>query len=333
MTGIEDYGVYLPRYRLPLKEYGKGLGQVRESGFEEKRVNDFDEDAVTMAVEAARVLLSRRPRPGKDITYMGVATTTGPYDGRVMGGTLGAMLGLGNEVFSSEHTSSPKAGLEALIEALGRSDEALVVAGEVPAGTPRSSWEEGSGAAAAAILTGSGDLLARAEACASFCEERLGLGVRARGEADFLDLGIPSLLAESYETCVMGAIRGLLEKTGSDLADYRFVVLPHPGGALPGQLARKAGITEEQAAPARVFRLLGNLNSAGPLVGLAAALDMADPQDRILVASFAPGSGSDALALSVTDRILEHPGAGLDHMLSSGQVLDFFTYARLRSFV
>jgi len=332
MTGIKDYGVYLPRFRLPLKEYGRGLGQVRVAGFEEKRVNDFDEDVVTMAVEAARVLLLRRPQ-GNDVAYLGVATTTGPYDGRVMGGTLGTMLGLGNAVFSSEHTSSPKAGLEALIDALGREDEALVVAGEVPAGTPRSSWEQGSGAAAAAVLTGSENVVARAEAHASYCEERLGLGVRARGEADFLDQGIPSLLAESYEACVMGAIGALLEKTGTGLEDYRFVVLPHPDGVLPGRLARKAGITEAQETPARVFRLLGNLNSAGPLVGLAAAMDMAAPHDRVLVTSFAPGSGSDALALSVTDLISKHPGAGLDDMLSGGQALDFYTYARLRSLI
>jgi hydroxymethylglutaryl-CoA synthase len=63
VSGIVSYGVYIPRFRIRVDEIARVWGDD-ESVSEglrvfEKSVPDLDEDAVTIAVEAARNALQR----------------------------------------------------------------------------------------------------------------------------------------------------------------------------------------------------------------------------------------------------------------------------------
>ncbi|UCH08432.1 MAG: 3-hydroxy-3-methylglutaryl CoA synthase, partial [Deltaproteobacteria bacterium] len=55
MVGIKSYGVYIPYYRLNRAEVAKNWGGFQMAG--EKAVANFDEDTVTMGVEACRECL------------------------------------------------------------------------------------------------------------------------------------------------------------------------------------------------------------------------------------------------------------------------------------
>ena len=63
VSGIVSYGVYIPRFRIRLDEIARvwGDGEEISEGLRvfEKSVPDLDEDAVTIAVEAARNALQR----------------------------------------------------------------------------------------------------------------------------------------------------------------------------------------------------------------------------------------------------------------------------------
>ena len=65
MVGIITYGAYIPRYRIKVEEitrvWGANAADITGGlGVFEKSVPDLDEDAATIAVEAARNALKRR---------------------------------------------------------------------------------------------------------------------------------------------------------------------------------------------------------------------------------------------------------------------------------
>ena len=83
---------------------------------------------------------------------------------------------------------------------------------------------------------------------------------------------------------------------------------------------------------------MGNTYSGSSPTGLAAVLDVADPDDLILVTSFGSGAGSDSFALRATKRLPERRELGrsvrsmLDeskHYLTYGQYAGFREKIRL----
>ena len=74
MAGIVSYGSYVPYRRLKRAAIAAVLGTPAGKG--ERAVASFDEDSVSMAVEAARDALS----PRRPVTFrLFFATTTPPY--------------------------------------------------------------------------------------------------------------------------------------------------------------------------------------------------------------------------------------------------------------
>ena len=67
MAGIVRYGAYVPFFRLSRSAFGAGKG--------ERAVASYDEDAVSMAVEAGREALRGAP----EIQGVFFATTSPPY--------------------------------------------------------------------------------------------------------------------------------------------------------------------------------------------------------------------------------------------------------------
>jgi hydroxymethylglutaryl-CoA synthase len=82
-----------------------------------------------------------------------------------------------------------------------------------------------------------------------------------------------------------------------------------------------------------VVSRLGNTYSGASPIGLAATLDIAKPGDRIFVASFGSGAGSDAFDIEVTDTIdsemfNRHTAPSVEELLKNPIYLDYARYAR-----
>ena len=167
--GIVALGAYIPWRRLPRRAIADThgwfnpalLGQAKG----ERAFCNWDEDPVTMAVEAARNALAGRDRTS--IAALRFASTTFPFLDRLHSGILAAALGLDEEISAIDVAGTQRAATSALIESLSRDGETLVVAAEKRAAKAGSPFELSSGDGAAAIVIGAGDPLAKVLATAS----------------------------------------------------------------------------------------------------------------------------------------------------------------------
>jgi 3-hydroxy-3-methylglutaryl CoA synthase len=314
MTGITAYGAYIPRLRLQRKAvaqanawFAPGLVGGAKG---ERAMASWDEDATTMAVEAARDCLPAtdplKDRAHVDAVYF--ASTSMPFSDRQNAGIVAQALSLAEEISSFDVTSSQRAGTSALLAGLdsvkaGRSKAAIVVAGERRKARAASSQELAFGDAAAAIAVGEDKVIAKFIGSHSVT---LDFVDHFRGEGEHFDYGWEErwIRDEGYTKIVPAAIKALFEKTGVSGGDIAHVILPCPFARMDQQLAKQVGIDPAHVRD-NLAGVVGDSGAAHALLMLANALECAKPGDKILVAQF--GQGCDALLFEVTPEIAELP--------------------------
>ena len=129
--GILSFGAYIPRRRLQRKAiadthtwFAPGLkGQAKG----ERAFCNWDEDAVTMAVEASRDALIGRDRG--HIANLRFASTTFPFLDRLHSGIVAGALSLGENVMAVDVSATQRAGTTALLEANGLLKDGKAIAG------------------------------------------------------------------------------------------------------------------------------------------------------------------------------------------------------------
>ncbi len=92
--GIVWCGVYVPRYRLNKAVISEAWGMAPVKG--EKAVCNYDEDALTMAVEAGSACLEGNGRQGTGGLFF--ASTSGPYAEKQHSTLVAAALDLQEEI-------------------------------------------------------------------------------------------------------------------------------------------------------------------------------------------------------------------------------------------
>jgi len=303
-VGISGYGAYVPRMRIKREDYAKAWGSFSASGVGEKSVMGFDEDVLTMAAKAAKRAMDSVPVAPERITRFSLASTSPPYLEKVLSGTVMVGTGVPSGAFASDHTTSTRAGTEAILACsehlfVNPSGRALVVASDSPRASMWDPVEHGLGAGAAAFVLSSEDLIAELEGHASYVSEHFGERFRTAGEDRIRDLNVKRFSESSFVGNVTRAGNAVMKKLGTKPEDYGHVVLQQPDARAPASAAAKMSFKDEQLANGLVAKYLGDLGAASVPVGLAAALDSAKVGDRILVISYGSGAGSDALSFKV----------------------------------
>src|SRR6188472_1453069 len=113
MAGIVSFGTYVPFHRIVRKTIGAALGTGGGKG--ERAVASYDEDSVTLAVEAARDCL--RGQNKSSIRSLTFATTDPPYIEKLNAATIHAALDLPPPVRALEVACPLRAGLGSMIAA------------------------------------------------------------------------------------------------------------------------------------------------------------------------------------------------------------------------
>ena len=302
-VGIIGYGAYVPITRLDRAAIhaanGWFAGGLRGLAKGEKATANWDEDVITMAVEAARDALD-----GTDRTAIGaitLASTTLPFADRQNAGVVKEALDLGDAVGAMDVAGSMRAGTSSLIAALlgGATRTTLHLAAERSTPRPASEREMIEGDAAAALIVGSGAVIARLighhSVTADFVDH-----FRESGAGHSYDWEARWVRDEGFAKIMAPAMAHALTAAGLDGAAIDHLIVPVSVRGVPELLAKKAGIAAAAIADT-LGATIGHAGAAQPTLMLADVLARATAGQRIMLTSF--GQGADILLFEVTDAI------------------------------
>lgn len=304
MAGILAYGAYVPRRRLQRsvvhqanRWFAPGLGGLAKG---ERAVANWDEDVVTMAVEAARDCLAEEQRG--TVGTVVLASTSFPFADRQNAGIVKEALNLTDAVATLDIGGSQKAATGALIQALRGAESggaSLVLASEARRARPASEDEMLNGDAAAALLVGADDGIARLVASHSVSVDFVD---HFRADGDEFGQGWEArwVREEGYSKLGGTAIAGALKAAGIAPGAVTRLMVGIPAKGVVAGLAKAAGIAPGAVAD-DLLPTLGSAGSAQPLVLLTHALESAIPGDVLMVVGF--GQGADVLLFEVTEAI------------------------------
>lgn len=319
MVGIVSYGTYIPQYRIRLDDIAaawkkEGREVTSSLKVEEKSVPAADEDAVTIALEAAQCSVATSQLRVLDIDVLFVGSESHPYAVNPTSTIVGELLGIGRNYLAADLEFACKAataGMQAIagLVASGQATLGLVIGADTAQSKPHDVLEYTSAAAAAAFLLGREHRIADLVAYTSYSSDTPDFwrrdGVQYPTHAGRFT-GEPAYFAH-----VMGAAAGLLQKSKSKPPDYAYCVFHMPNGRFPRDVAKRLGFTEAQLAPSLIVDSIGNPYSASTLLGFAAVLDVAKPGQKIFMVSYGSGAGSDGFVWKTTAALRQAQNAKL----------------------
>ena len=301
MPGITAYGAYLPRRRLQRSAIAAANtwfdASLRGLARGERTMCSWDEDTVTMAVEAARDM-----GPAAQTGALFLASTTHPFAVRQNAGIVADALNLGSDLRTMDVAGSLRASTTALMSALDAAaagTQAVVVAADRRKARAGSPMEMLSGDGAAALQVGAegeiATLLGSATVAADFIDH-----FRASGDAYDYAWEDRWIRDEGWLKLVPQAVAQALAKAGVEPSDVHRLIVPCHLRRVPESVAKACGIPAGAVADP-MMNSVGQCGTAQPLLMLAAALASAEPGQTIVVTGF--GQGCDALVFRATDVI------------------------------
>jgi hydroxymethylglutaryl-CoA synthase len=336
-VGIVGYGAYIPMYRLPASEVARVWGSADEGlPIKEKAVAGMDEDVVTMSIEAARNALARAGVEASSLRAVWVGSESHPYAVKPSATIVAEAIGATPHIQAADMEFACKAGTEAMVMAVGlvgsgMAEYAMAIGADTAQGKPGDALEYTAGAGAAAFVLGpAGESLAIINACYSYVTDTPDFWRREYQK--YPEHGQRFTGEPAYFKHILTAGKTLMEASGTSAADYTYVVLHQPNVKFPQRAAKQLGFKEEQIKAGLLAGLIGNTYAGASPIGLTAILDIASPGERILMVSYGSGAGSDALDLTVTEKVEERQGKARStaSYVERRVEIDYATYARYR---
>jgi hydroxymethylglutaryl-CoA synthase len=323
--GIIGFGGYLPYRRLDLSTVAAVAGGGGRKG--SRSVASFDEDATTMAVEAAR--LARRRAPDVPVESVWFATVAPPYLDKTNATVLQAALRLPGECGAYDLVGSVRGALGALRAAASQSGPALAVAADLRTGLAGGPDESFFGDAAAALVVGGdahGEVVAELGPWVSVTgefvdrwrvpgEQRSRVWEERFGEVRYAELG-----ADALERLWKAA--GI----GPGAVDHLIVTGPH--GRANKAVAQRSGVAADRLVD-DVAPMVGNTGAAHPFLLLVDLLERAEAGRTVVLLTLA--DGAEALVLRTTDALAgARAGASVGSQVAAGGPVSYGRYLAWR---
>ncbi|MHC1586434.1 MAG: hydroxymethylglutaryl-CoA synthase [Candidatus Hecatellaceae archaeon] len=336
-TAIIGYGAYIPTFRLKSAEVARLWGRDGNGlTTAEIAVAHIDEDAVTMATEAARYALASSGVNPAEIGAIYVGSESKPYAVKPCGTIVAAAIGAPPNIVTADMEFACKAGTEALQVCIGLVSSGMVKYGlaigvDTAQSPPSDDLEYTASCGGAAYIVGpaSDEAIAIVEGSASYVTDTPDFWRRAEQcypkHAERFT-GVPS-----YFRHIISAARMLMSELGTSPEDYTYAVFHQPNAKFPLKVGLMLGFREEQLKPGYLAPYIGNTYAGNSLLGLAAVLDAAKPGDRILVVSYGSGAGSDAFSLLVKNPPNRgNPAPLVSQLINRKKYVDYASYAKFR---
>jgi hydroxymethylglutaryl-CoA synthase len=339
--GIISYGVHIPRLRIKSSEIAKAWGKNPETitsglGIIEKSVPSLDQDVATISVEAARAAVNRCSIKPQDIGAIYVGSESHPYAVKPTGTIVGEAIRATPDLMVADYEFACKAGTAAIQTCMalvksGMIRYGIAIGADTSQAAPGDALEYAASAGGAAFIIGKEDIIADINETCSFTTDtpdfwrREGRKYPAHGGRF---TGAPA-----YFRHITSNSQRLMEQTGTKPEDYDFAVFHQPNGKFPVRIAKMLGFTQEQVKQGLLCPIIGNTYSGASMLGLASVLDIAKPGNRIFVASYGSGAGSDAFDITVTKNITKlHKNKAplVSELIENKEYIDYTTYAKYR---
>ena len=311
MVGIVGYGTQIPRYRIKVEEIAKVWGADAPSykrglNLNEKSVPAPDEDCATLSVNAAWNAVKRAGIDPQLIGAVYIGSESHPYAVKPTGTIVAEALGSTPDIHSADLEFACKAGTEGLYITLqqvkaGAISYGLAIGADTSQGAPGDALEYSAAAGAAAFIVGTENLIAECLETHSYMTDTPDFW--RREFAHYPEHGGRFTGVPAYFKHIKGAARAIMEKAKLKPEDFNYVIFHQPNGKFPVTVAKQLGFKEPQWIHGLLSPTLGNTYSGSSPMGFAATLDVAKPDELILLVSYGSGAGSDGFIFKTTDRL------------------------------
>jgi len=342
-SGVVGWGAYVPRYRVRMEEIARIWGWEpsvpRGLGVVEKAIAGPDEDSLTMGYEAALNAIRRAGVDPSEIKAVFFGSESKPYAVKPAATIIADALGISPETMASDLEFACRAGSEGLRAALalveaGYMRYALAIGSDTAQANPGNVLEFTAASGAAAFVVGPAEeSVAVLEGVYTYVTDTPDFWRGAHSKYPLHGEGFTG--EPAYFAHIIGAVKGLMESLGLRAEDFDYAVFHQPNGKFPLRVGSRLGIPREKILPGLVTPVIGNTYNGSALIGFARVLDQAKPGQRILVAPFGSGAGSDAYSFVVTDRIEERRdlAPSVDTYIERKKYVDYGLYARMRGII
>jgi len=299
--GILSFGAYVPTFRITRQAIAQAISWASPGAKSQKGERSFanwDEDSITLAVEAARNCLSGLPR---SVEQVQLASTTLPFADRSNSGVVADALRLAGTVSTEDLAGSRRAATSALVRMSRFTQGAprtLLLAADTRETRPGSAQEMLYGHAAAALLLGEGEPVALIRGAASVHEDMVDQ-YRANDTDYDYSLEERWIREEGYNKIVPRAVQAAADAAGVALGEVHRFIIPTSASIAKG-LAKILKVGEDRLVDPLAGQV-GDCGAAHSLLMLSLALETAVPGETLMVVGF--GQGADALVIETTPHL------------------------------
>lgn len=302
-AGIVGYGAWVPKHYVLSRVIDDRASQL---GLVKKSLASWDEDSVTMAVQAGLMAFTNSNVLPKNVGALYIGSESPAYAVNPSSTIVADMLSMGHDYHAVDLQFACKAataGLQMMMAQIASNGvtNGLIIGSDKSQAKKGDALEWSAGAASAALLIGRNTIIARVLATASFSSDTPDFW-RREGQLHPTHGG-RFTGKPAYFRHVIEATNKVMRINKLVPQDISYAVFHMPNGVFPYQVGKQLGFTRAQIDPGMTVLSVGNPYSASSLLGLTAVLEVAQPGELILMTSYGSGAGSDSFVFEVTNAI------------------------------